>query len=213
MPRPPSTASVEQRILARLRKKRNADSLTLVAPGDFASIGSRRAIDIALHRLTAQGVTRRLARGLYHLPRTHPVLGELTPSADTVVAALAAKHRLRIQPSGAYAANLLGLSDQVPVRLFYLTDGPPRHIRIGKQEIVLKRTTPKNMATAGKVSGLVIQALRHLGKAHVDDATVVALRRRMGSAERKQLLADAHLAPAWIGDIMRQIASGSGKRG
>ncbi len=106
---------------------------------------------------------------------------------------------------GVYAANLLGLSNQVPLRLIYLTDGPPRRIRIGKQEIVLKRTTPKNMATAGKVSGLVVQALRYLGKEHVDDTTVAALRRRIGLAERKQLHAYAHLAPAWIGDIMRQV--------
>ncbi|MEO8452831.1 MAG: DUF6088 family protein [Gemmatimonadota bacterium] len=213
MPRPTSPTSVEQRIRAKLRRKRNADSLTLLAPSDFASIGSRRAIDIALHRLTVQGVTRRLSRGLYHIPRTHPILGELTPGADAVIAALAAKHRLRRQPSGAYAANLLGLSTQVPLRLVYLTDGPTRHIRIGMQEIVLKRTTPKNMATAGKVSGLTIQALRYLGKAQVDNTTVATLRRRMGPTERKQLRADAHLAPAWIADIMRQIASGKGERG
>jgi hypothetical protein len=204
---------VEQRILAQIRGQRGADSLTLVTPADFASIGSRRAIDIALHRLTAQGIIRRLARGLYYRPRTHPALGELTPNADAVVAALAAKHRLRIQPSGAYAANLLGLSNQVPLRLVYLTDGPPRRIRIGKQEIVLKRTTPKNMATAGKASGLVIQALRYLGQAKIDDAAIATLRRRVGTAERKQLRADAHLAPAWIGDIMREIAIGTGDRG
>lgn len=210
MPRPPSFASVEQRILARLRAKRNADRLTLVAPSDFASIGSRRAIDIALHRLTAQGITSRLSRGLYHVPQTHAILGELKPSADAVVAAIAAKHSLRIQPWGAYAANFLGLSNQVPLRQSYLTDGAPRRIRIGKQEIVLKRTTPKNMATAGTVSGLTIQALRYLGTAQIDRKTVAVLRRRMGAAERKQLRADAHLAPNWIGDIMRQIASGTG---
>lgn len=41
MPRPPSALSVEQRILAKLQKKLNVDSLTLVAPSDLASIGSR----------------------------------------------------------------------------------------------------------------------------------------------------------------------------
>ena len=98
------------------------------------------------------------------------------------------------------------------MRLVYLTDGSPRTIRIGRQEIVLKRTTPKNMATAGKVSGLVIQALRYLGKAQVNDATVATLRRRLGPAERKQVVAGAHLAPAWIGEIMRLVGSGTGPR-
>ncbi len=150
---------------------------------------------------------RRLARGLYYLPRQHPLLGELRPAPDEVIAALTAKHQLRTQPTGAHAANLLGLSEQVPLRLVYLTDGPPRRIRIGKQEIVLKRTTPKNMATAGRVSGLVIQALRYLGKTHVDTTTVATLRRRMAPRDRKQLLADASLAPAWIGEVMQTVGA------
>ncbi len=213
MSRPSSAGSVEQRIRARLRRKRRTGSLPLLSPSDFASIGSRRAIDVALHRLTVQGIVRRLSRGLYHIPQTHPLVGDLPPTADSVIAALAAKHRLRIQPSGAYAANLLGLSRHVPMRLVYLTDGSPRTIRIGRQEITLKRTTPKNMATAGKASGLVIQALRYLGKASVNDATVATLRRRLGPAEWKQLMADAHLAPAWIGEIMRLVGSGTSLHG
>lgn len=207
MPRPISPNSVEQRILAKLQRARRSARLTLLGAADFVALGNRRAVDIALHRLAEDGTIRRLARGLYYIPRVHPILGEIRPSPDAVVEALAAKHHLRAQPSGAHAANLLGLSEQVPMKLVYLTDGAPRRIRIGKQEIVLKRTTPKNMATAGRVSGLVIQALRHLGKSPVNNAMIETLRRRMGPKERKVLLADAPLAPAWIGGIMLQIAA------
>jgi hypothetical protein len=38
----------------------------------------------------------------------------------------------------------------------------------GQREIILKHTTPRNLATAGRKSGTVIQALRHLGQRHVD---------------------------------------------
>ncbi len=207
MPRPTSSSSIEQRVLAELRRAGKSRDLSLVSPADLASIGSRRAVDIALHRLTAQGTIRRVARGLYYVPRVHPVLGEVRPTPDAIVQALAAKHRLRIQPSGAQAANLLGLSEQVPQRLVYLTDGPPRRIRYGKQEIILRRTTPRNMAAAGRVSGLVIQALRHLGAAGVTDQVVAALRKRLRPKDRRELLADAPLAPAWIADVMRAIAS------
>ena len=82
---------------------------------------------------------------------------------DAIVAALTGKDKLRLQPTGAYAANLLGLSDQVPARIEFLTDGTSRTVKAGPMQIVLKRTTPRQMAAAGRTSGLVIQALRSLG--------------------------------------------------
>lgn len=208
MPRPISPTSVEQRVLTRLRKINRAAGLTLTSPDDLAFAGDRTAVDFALHRLTAQGTIRRLSRGLYYIPKIHPVLGEIRPNPDAIVRALTAKHRLRTQPSGAYAANLLGLSDQVPMRLVYLTDGASRRFRVGKQEIVLKRTTPKNMATAGRISGLVIQAFRYLGQRQVDPSTADRLRSQLSAKDRKQLLKDAPLAPAWIAARMREIAGG-----
>jgi hypothetical protein len=63
------------------------------------------------------------------------------------------------------------------------------------------------MATAGKISGLVIQALRHLGKTHVNDNTVKRLERKLSADDRKQLLADLAYAPTWIGNIMRRLAT------
>lgn len=207
MPRPTSPHSLEQKLLKRLSTARRSKGLELLSAPDLASLGSRRAVDVALHRVFNDGFLRRLSRGLYYVPRTHPQLGEISPTPDEIARALAAKHRLRIQPSGAYAANLLGLSEQVPLRVVYLTDGAPRHIRIGRQEIVFKRTTPKNMATAGRVSGLVIQALRYLGKRQANKMMITTLRNRLSARDRKQLLKDVPLAPAWIGDIMREIAA------
>ena len=82
---------------------------------------------------------------------------------------------IRLQPSGAYAANLLGLSEQVPMKIVFFTDGPTRNLQVGKQRIQLKHTTPRTMATAGVLRGSVIQALRHLGKAHVDETVIAQL--------------------------------------
>lgn len=100
----------------------------------------------------------------------------------------------------------LGLSDQVPVRLVFLTDGPSRRVTIGKQEIVLKQTTPRNMATAGRISGTVIQSLRWLGRQHVDDTVIAKLRRNLKPQDKTTLLQDASLAPAWIGAIFHRLA-------
>jgi hypothetical protein len=173
-------------------------------------LGSRRAIDIALHRMAKQGIIRRLARGLYDYPKTNPMLGQLSPSIDTIVRALATKDQIRLQPSGAYAANLLRLSEQVPARVIFLTDGLSRRIRIGKQEIILKRTTPRNMAAAGRTSGLLIQALRYLGRSHVTSERIAHLRAALSAKDRKQILDDLRLAPAWMHPFLRAIA---GERG
>ena len=154
-------------------------------PSDFLDLGSRRAVDLALHRLNRRRILRRLARGLYEYPREHPELGILSPDIEKVAKALAGKDRIRLQPAGAYATNLLGLSEQVPARVVFLTDGASRKVKIGRQQIQLRRTTPRNMAAAGRLSGLLMQALRHLGKEHIIPARMEHLkrqyRRRSGS--------------------------------
>lgn len=195
--------SIENKVVAVIYGKKRGWVFT---PADFVSLGNPRAIGGALTQLTRKGIIRRLARGLYDYPRQHPLLGPLAPSVDAIADALAGRNMTRLQPSGAYAANLLGLSEQMPMRILFLADGKTRRVRIGKMEIVLKRAMPRNLATAGRISGLVIQALRHLGQRHVSESTVQALRGRLSAKDKAQLLKDLRYAPAWIAKIMRGIA-------
>ncbi len=99
---------------------------------------------------------------------------------------------------------------QVPVRLVLLTDGPSRRVTVDRREIILKHTTLRNMATAGRASGLVIQALRWLGKQHVGDKVVAKLRRNLKPEDKRALVQDVQFAPAWIGAIFHWLA-GEGK--
>ena len=183
------------------------------SPTDFLDLGTRHAVDKALSRMAAAASIRRVARGLYDVPRRHPIVGLTAPSVDKVAKAVAGKGGTRLQPTGAYAANLLGLSDQVPAKVVFLTDGRSKRIRIGKLEIALKQTSPRIMATAGRISGLVIQALRYLGKAHVNEDTVKRLDGKLSADDRKQLSKDAGYAPAWIGEIMQRLAAKGIKHG
>ena len=178
----------------------------MVVPADFLDLGSRQAVDLALHRLAKKGAIRRLARGVYDLPKRDPVLGTLSPSADTIAHALAGRDRTRLQPAGAYAANVLGLSDQVPAKAVFLTEGPTRTVKIGPMTIQLRQTTPRNMAAAGRLSGLVIQAFRELGKDLVTPARVEHLKRTLPACQRQELLRDLKLAPAWMHPIFRELA-------
>ena len=171
-------------------------------PKHFRDLGSTAAVDSCLRRLKAAGTIRQLARGLYDYPVNDPILGTVAPSADAIARALVARDAIRIQPSGAYAANVLGLSNQVPSRIVFLTDGPARKVKIGKREIILQRTTPRNMATAGRISGTLIQALRHLGQDQVDDTVLAILRRHVTDADHAALRKDLVHAPVWIADLL-----------
>ena len=175
-------------------------------PDHFKDLGSRNAISSALKRYKQSGMIRQLARGLYDYPKVDPQLGLLHPSIDNIAKALTGRDATRIQPTGAYAANLLRLSTQVPMKVVYLTDGLSRTVKVGNMEITLKRTTPRNMATAGKTSGLLIQALRHLGQRHVDDQIIAILDRNLDANAKDQLMKDIRHAPAWIADIFRKLA-------
>ncbi|MDA1166475.1 MAG: DUF6088 family protein [Planctomycetota bacterium] len=198
-----TSQSVESRILAAIRKRGRG---AVFVPSDFLNLGSREAIDTTLHRLTRSGVIRRLARGLYDYPKEHPVLGPLRPTAEIVARALAGRDCTRLQPAGAYAANALGLSEQVPAKAVFLTDGPARTVKIGSTTIQLRQTTARNMAAAGRLSGLLIQALRELGKDHITPERIDHLKRTLPADKRRELLKDIRLAPVWMHTIFRELA-------
>lgn len=204
MPRRTVQSGVDARISARIRRARPG---TVFTPALFTTMGSREAIDKALQRLVARGELRRLSRGLYDKPMQHPRLGVLWPTKEAVIAALAGKDRIRLQPTGAYAANLLGLSDQVPARVELLTDGTNRTVKAGPMRIVLKRTTPRQMALAGRPAGLVIQGLRSLGREHLTPQRLALLRRTLPEQERRILASNLALAPLWMHASLRELAA------
>src|SRR5665213_2765816 len=122
------TKSIDSRVITAIRSRGRG---SVFVPADFLEMGSREAVDITLHRLARKGTIRRLARGVYDFPKDHPVLGRLSPSAEAIAKALAGRDCTRIQPAGAYAANMLGLSEQVPAKVVFLTDGPSRMVKVG----------------------------------------------------------------------------------
>ena len=97
----------------------------------------------------------------------------------------------------------------MPTRAVYLTDGRGRKVQVGKRLIILKHTTTRQMATAGRTSGLVIQAFRWLGQQNVDDSIVSLLQNKLSDRDKKQLLKDLRYAPAWVADAMRKVAQTS----
>ena len=172
---------------------------------DFADLGSRTLIDNSLSRLVKNGKLKRIARGLYEYPRTHPILGELSPDLNKVARAMAGREGIRLQETGAYAANLLHLSEQVPMRVVFLTDGATRKATIGNQTIELRKASPKRMKLHDRISGLVFEALREIGKEHITDQHIQTLRKNLTSNQKGKVLHDLREAPAWMQTHIRKI--------
>jgi Family of unknown function (DUF6088) len=175
---------------------------------DFLNLGSRDAIDQALSRLTKTGEIQRLGRGLYHFPQRNERLGiSLSPDADEIADALARQTGSRIAPSGAVAANRLGLSTQVPAKPVYLTDGRTRQVRVGNFVFVIKHVPPKELPLGSRISTMVFQALRHLGRSAVDSEAIARLRHSISPQQKQELLRDARYTTDWIAEVVRLIAA------
>jgi hypothetical protein len=196
--------AIANKILARA--KRHGAGWVFSAK-HLTAFGDRAAIDQALSRLARDRRIRRLARGLYDVPKIHPVLGLLSPNPDAVAAAAAeqAGHRLQISP--ARAANVLGLSSQVPAKTVYLTDGCSRRITIGNQVVYLKHASPRALLGAGTQAGAALQALRAMGKGHVNDGIVQQLRSTLPPDAKHDLRKLMHQAPQWTAPVIAAITA------
>lgn len=172
---------------------------------DFLDLGSRAAIDQALSRLVKDGSLRRLGRGLFDFPRVSPKLGILSPDSDQVARAISRKQGGRVQRSGAFAANALGLSTQVPGNQVYLTASSSAKVRVGKQTLTFKKVAPKRIAARDSVAGTVLQALDFVGKDGVTDGVVSRLRSKLSSTDKKRLLKESRYAAGWVSDTVKKL--------
>ena len=187
---------LKDRILARVRARGRGE---VYVTKDFLDLGGRAAVDQALSRLVKDGTIRRIGRGLFDYPRTNPKLGiQLTPDADRIAQAVARKRGGRLQRSGAFAANALGLSTQVPGRQVYLTDSSSGKVRVGKQTLTIKHASPKTIGSGDKVTGPVMQALYFIGKDGLTDDVLKRLRGTLSDKDKRKLLRDSRYAVGWV---------------
>lgn len=193
----------EKQITARIRAR--GRGFVFTTKQFMMDSGNSGTVRTALTRLVQKGTIRRLGHGLYDFPVVHPKLGLLAPRVERVIEAIKKVEAIEVQPTGAYAANLLGLSTQVPMKIQLYTNGPKKTINFGRQVLVLKPTTPKNMVGAGTKAGLILHALRYIGKDDVTPEMVERLKIQCSPSDLKALKAQARFAPMWIGRIFNEL--------
>ena len=197
--------TIEKSILKRIRGAGVGD---VFSPNQFLDLGGRSAVGVALHRLVKAGKIRRIRRGLYDLPGANPIVGQTAPDVMATVRALMDGSHAQWQFTGAYAANALGLSDQVPAKVVILTDGVPRKVALGKLMLVFRRAAPRNMLAAGRRAGLVVQALRYLKGSPVMSKHVAKLKKDLDADTKEDLQSITLKLPLWMRPFARQITQG-----
>ncbi len=199
--------SMAAKIMKRVSKQ--PSRLWVCTPKDFLDLGSRQAVDQALSRLVKVGQLRRVGHGLYDRPRFSNVLKRPAPvDLDAAVAALVRRDGIRIMPDGLVAANQLGLTNAVPAKVSFVTDGQSRTLKIDGRTIRFRHAGPNVMQWAGKPSAPVVQALRWLGPAAAADRQVVStLSRRLPNHVKIDLFENGRDLPGWVLPLVRSITA------
>ncbi len=198
--------SMADKIIERISE--NAGVRWVCTPRDFLDIGSREAIDQALSRLAKAGRLRRVGRGLYDKPRMSGVLNQPAPvDLDSAIAAIARRDGIRVMPDGMAAANQLGLTNAVPARPCYVTDGASRLIKIDGRTLQFRHASPSVMRWAGKAAAPVFQALRWLGPGAADTRVASILKRRLPDAVKHNLAQNSRDLPGWAQPLARSITT------
>ena len=198
------TQSIENKVLEYLKHRQKGK---MYFTNDFATLGTSESIRKSLSNLVKKDILIRLTQGIYLYPKIDKELGVLYPSVDDVCRAIAKRDKARIELTGIFALHSLGLSTQIPVNVVYLTDGIPRKIKYGNRTIKFKKTAPKNLAMKGKVSSLVIAALKQIGKENVSQEVELQLTKALKKESVENVKHDAQLAPVWISKLIFQLVN------
>ncbi|MDR2920791.1 MAG: DUF6088 family protein [Tannerella sp.] len=194
--------SLEKQIINKIKKAKRGKAFFV---DDFLSYGNSKACAKALERLVQSEQIVRIGRGIYSLPKKSKLLGTyIKPTVEDIAKDIARREKARIIPAGLYAMNMLGLSTQVPLKAVYLTDGTPRKLEIGGRILIFKKTTPKNLSAWGEISGLVIQALKAIGKENLTESIEEKVIELLKKEKAENVANDIKLAPEWIRVIMRK---------
>lgn len=194
---------IENKIISRIYGHGRGWAFTKT---DFVAEFDEANIHQALSSLSKAGKIRRVCRGVYDYPGYSDLLQrQLSPDPDQVAQALARKFNWRIQPSGDAALNLLGLSTQVPGRWVYLSDGPGREYEIGTHALVFRQSALKDVGFKYRESGLIVQALKALGRERVDQSVIDRIRQQLPSKACERVLKDTRSVTGWIYDVIKRI--------
>lgn len=171
----------------------------------LALVKTERQAGRVLTELEAKGEIKRLTRGIYCKP-TATRFGPLYPNIPKIVEAIAKRDHAQVLPSGQTAANILGLSTQVPMNYSFITSGSSRQMTLDGKTVNLQRAVPRNFVYETRLAALIVQALKSTGEENIGREELSALKTAIDSAPEKEAFRnDVSLMPIWIKTIINPL--------
>lgn len=171
---------------------------------DYTDLGAAETIRKILHEAIILGILEKAGHGIYIKPKVSR-FGKVPVPLEKIAREIADRDKSEILPTGSTAANLIGLSTQVPMNLTYITTGSTRTIKIGDRKISFRHASPKNFAAKGRIMPLLIQGIREIGEENITETEYEAISRFIDSQKDQYLQEDLPLAPAWIQRIIKKL--------
>jgi len=132
--------------------------------------------------------------------------GMRSPAIEKVIPSLADLWGEVIVPCGGAAANVLGLTTQVPVRLVYLTSGSDRKLWIDGEPVVLGHAPRWQLVAPNRLAGNVVRALAWLGPAEIHDG-LKRLAPRISDEDLTELASARAVLPAWLAEPISRLVA------
>ncbi len=189
---------MEYKVIQRIKRK-----ITRAKCGEVFFVSSfpnenEEYVTKLLAQFEKEGLITRIAKGIYCKP-IMTRFGPLYPDVRKIVQLVAERDHAQVLPSGATAANMLGLSEQVPMKFLFITSGSSRVLKVNGREIKLKRAVPHNFAYKTYLAALVVQALKDIGERNMGEEEISALKIAIDRNEEKEAFkADVQMMPAWM---------------
>ena len=178
---------------------------SVIFASDFLDLCTERQAGRVLTELEAKGEIKRLARGIYCKP-TVTRFGPLYPDVSKIVEAVAKRDHAQVLPSGYTAANMLGLSTQVPMAYTFITSGSSRQLTVDGKTINLQRAVPRNFAYKTRLAALIVQALKATGAENIGPEEISALKNAIDKHPDKDAFrSDVLLMPVWMKTIITPL--------
>lgn len=167
---------------------------------------NQNSIKKELSRLNANGVIKRFRKGIYYKPQKSSLFGDVLPNPSAIAQAIAKLNNAHIVPDGSIALNMLGLSDQVPMKYIYLNDKLHKSEFVGNTEIVFKRINAKKLTTSNKKVALVLSAIEYLGRYAFEDSDLVKeFANKLDISDIKDLEKASKNYPLWVQTRVSEI--------
>ncbi len=187
-------------ITAELAKMHEGKPVTVAT---FLHLADRETISRTLCALAKGGEIFRVSRGVY-VATIISRFGRYGPGVDVFIEQIANQSGEAIAPFGAFCANALGLTTQVPMHTVYWTSGRTRSYKMGKLMIYFQHAPNWQLVLWNEPPGELVRALAWAGPAEVSKV-LGQLVEIVPEEAIRELQRHTSLFPLWLQDALQRV--------